>query len=228
MSLQTIIDTAQTIEISRQALVASSISRNGKMLTANRSWVKPWSFTVVPRPIWLFADFRGSIEDIFNNDRYKEQLIHLGADNTAWLVAYQGALTNVNLNNITVIATLGNTITFSCSDGLAAGTVLFRAGDIVQFAGLGSDSRGYRYPYVVKYDLIVPGTLGDIITSTPFTLNVNRGMILQANFDPIGKPLRVGTACTWTVKVTKLPTMRYLPGKFVEFNGEFQMMESVV
>ena len=55
MSIQSVIDTAQAIEVSRPAVVATSMSRSGRMFTGTRNWAKPWRFTVTPKPYWTAA-----------------------------------------------------------------------------------------------------------------------------------------------------------------------------
>ena len=99
--------------------------------------------------------------------------------------------------------------------------VSFEAGDIIQFAGVGSDGEAYRYPYAVVSRV----TKGVADTNT---VTLNRGYIIQANYNPVSSAtnqntIRVGNACTWRVIVTSLPGVRYLPGKLVEFTGEVSL-----
>jgi hypothetical protein len=231
MSLQAIIDTAQNIEFSRASLVASSVSRSGKIITQARNWVKPWSIKVSPAQVYAWADKRGALETILNADRHTEQTIYIGATSgNAWLTAYQGnaGLTTGALTNVYITAVSGTTMTINVANaGIAVGTVILKKGDIIQPAGTGTDGLKYRYPYVVEND-VIKGT-GD----TTKTVTLNRGYIPQANYDPTSQSnyqaaLYVGNACSWKVIVTKLPAVRYLPGKLFEFTSDFELLEVVL
>ena len=231
MSLQSIVDTAQNIEFSRASLVATSVSRSGKIITQARNWVKPWSLKVSPAQVYNWAANRGMLETILNADRHTEQTIYIGAQTgNAWLTAYQGgvALTSGALTNVYATAVSGTTMTINVSNAsIANNTFIFKKGDIVQFAGTGSDGLTYRYPYVVQADV------QKLAGNTTKTVTLNRGYIPQANYDPTSQSnfqsaLYVGNACSWKVIVTKLPGVRYLPGKLFEFTGDFDLLEVVL
>jgi len=222
MSLQKIIDSAQSIEISRQALVSSTTSRSGRLITASRNWSKPWSFTVVPKPYWRYSELKPIMEAILLRDRFAEHTIRLGQTPGAeWMVKFDGAALG-GASGVTVngAGTGGTTMVLNlgtANAGFSTGTVMFRAGDIIQPAG-------QRYPYVVAEDALQPvsHTATDTITLTinrgilPTTLNINNATILQ------------GKDCSWIVKITTLPKMQYLPGELAQFTGEFEILESVI
>ena len=215
--LQTIINSAQDIDISRASMVATSVSRSGRLLTAARNWVKPWKFTVSAKPYWHYdSDTRAMIEEILTLDRHTEKTIYLGANaGSAWTIAYQGAgvfgATGFTFNT----ASAGTNLVLNLGTANAAlptGTVLFRAGDIVQAAG-------DRYPYAVTATVLKPAT------GTTVTVVTNRGLITSAT---AGTQMVAGVNCSWVVKVSKLPTTRLLPGRLVEFTSEFELVESVI
>jgi len=211
MSLQTIIDTAQSIEITRSALVATSVSRSGRLLTAARNWVKPWKFTIEPQPVFAYALYRGSIEQIMTGDRFTDSTIKLGNNpGAAWTVEYMGdcARSSNMLTGITIASFTGTTITLNGNSGSG---YIFRAGDVIQPAG-------HRYPYVVTAD--VPFGSTQVI--------VNRGLLPDTAFPGYSGPIIVGTGCSWHVKVSKLPSMKLIPGKFIQFTGNFELVESVL
>lgn len=231
MSLQAIVDTAQNIEFSRTSLVASSVSRSGKIITQARNWVKPWSIKVSPAQVYAWADKRGALETILNADRHTEQTIYIGAQSgNAWLTAYQGGVgtTNGILNNVFITAISGTSMTINVSHAsIADNTYIFKKGDIIQMAGTGTDSLSYRYPYVVQEDV------QKLAGNTTKTVLLNRGYIPQTNYDPTSgtngqNAIRVGNACSWKVIVTKLPAVRYLPGKLFEFTSDFELLEVVL
>jgi hypothetical protein len=233
MSLQTFINSAQGIEVARADLVATSVSRSGRLITQTRNTVKPWTFKVTPQQVMSWSAYRGAIEAVLTADRHTEHQIQIGATvGSSWLTAYQGncpknSSTGI-LDYVYVTAFSGNTITINVANaGIPDGTVIFQPGDIVQPAGTGTDGLYYRYPYAVT-EAVVKNT-GD----TTKVVKLNRGCIVQANYDVTSgtsgrNSLKVGTACTWRVIMTNLPAMRYIPGQLVEFTGEMELLEVVL
>lgn len=216
MSIQNIINSAQSIEVSRPALVATSMSRSGRLLTGTRNWAKPWRFIVSAKPMWRISDVRSVIEDVMSSDKHTEVTIQLGQGSANWISAYQGQVgtTSGVLNGITVSAVTGTQISLAYT-GLTAGQVIVRAGDIIQ-------PTGHRYPYVATSDVTATGATGTAV------INMNRGFLPQTGYSVVGATVRVGTACSWQVKVSNLPSYKYLPGQFVEFTGDFELIESIL
>ncbi len=214
MSIQTVINSAQTIEVSRPALVASTMSRSGRLFTSARNWTKPWRFTVSPKPVWRIADVRGVIENIMTYDKHTEQTVYIGAT-ASWLTAYQGAVTVSTgaLVGITCTSASGTTLNISYT-GLSNGTIILKPGDIIQ-------PNGHRYPYVVTNTVTATGATGSA------AVTLHRGFLPQTSYTLNGSTLLVGSACGFRVKVSNLPTYRFLPGQLVEFTGDFELIESV-
>jgi hypothetical protein len=65
MALQDIINTASNIEINRSKLVAQTVSRSGRISVASRNWANPFRFTVTPKPVWTYTEYRAIFEPIF-------------------------------------------------------------------------------------------------------------------------------------------------------------------
>ena len=217
MSIQMIINSAQAIEVSRPALVATTMSRSGRLFTGTRNWTKPWRFTVEPKPIWRIGDVRSIIEDIMTQDKHTEQAINLGQGGASWTIQYLGDApkTGNQLNNITFSSITGTSAVIGNLTGLSNGQYIFRKGDIIQPVG-------HRYPYVVTQDVVF--NTGD----TTKTFSVHRGYIPQTAYSVAGAGVLVGPGVTWRVKVSNLPTYRYVPGQFVEFTGQFELVESIL
>ena len=103
MSLQTIIDKAQTIEIDRRRVVGQTISRSQRIKTAERATAQPWKFTVTPPAYLKWADSRGVIEVIDQGDRVEEYEISLSnTPNLSYITAYQGGLSSTQLDALTI------------------------------------------------------------------------------------------------------------------------------
>lgn len=216
MTMQSIINAAQTIEVSRPSLVATSMSRSGRLFTGARNWAKPWRFIISTKPVWTIASARPVIESVMSYDKHTEQTIYMGQGGASWITAYQGAVgtTGGALNGITCSSATGTSLTIAYT-GLTNGQVILKTGDIIQ-------PNGHRYPYVVTADVTATGASGTA------TVSLHRGYLPQTSYTLSGQTLLVGTACSWRVKTSTLPTYKYLPGQLVEFTGEFELIESIL
>ena len=212
MSLQYIINSAVSVEVNRSKLVAQSISRSGKVLTASRNWVNPWRFVVEPQPVWLHSNYRSIFEPIINGDKYTEHTIKLGQGGQAWVTEYMGNADTANglLSNVTVVSATGTTMVVNTPS--MTGKILVKAGDIIQPVG-------HRYPYVATATVTVTGETT--------TIPLHRGFI-PTTTSISGVGLRVGTSCEFTVQVTKMPTTKFTSGKLVEFTTNFDLIEVVL
>lgn len=212
MSLQFIINSAVSVEVNRTKLVAQSISRSGKVLTASRNWVNPWRFIVEPQPVWLHSNYRSIFEPVINGDKYAEYTIKLGQGGQSWVTEYLGNADTASglLSNVTVVSATGTTMVVNTPS--MTGKILVKAGDVIQPVG-------HRYPYVATETVTVSGSQS--------TIPLHRGFIPTAT-GISGVGLRVGTDCEFTVQVTKMPTTKFTSGKLVEFTSNFDLIEVVL
>jgi hypothetical protein len=103
MSIQTIIDTAQSIEFDRSKTVGQSVSRSGRLKTAERASVQAWTFVVTPAGSYFWSDHRDTIEEIDANDRINEYEISLSNVNgMGFITEYMGNLNSTQLNALTI------------------------------------------------------------------------------------------------------------------------------
>jgi hypothetical protein len=225
MALQDIINTATNIEINRSKLVAQTVSRSGRISVANRNWANPFRFTVTPKPVWSYTEYRAIFEPIFTADRYTTQTIALTNFNTStgaltqagmyWLTEYQGALadpTDQILDNYTATSMTGNALTITKSGTPTIGTSIFKAGDYLRIVG-------GVYPYIVSSDVVVSASATAVVT-------VHRGKLETFS---AGTNIFVGRrAAVFNVIVNKLPQIRFLPGQLVEFTSDFEMVEEIL
>lgn len=226
MSLQTIIDNAQQIEIDRRKMVGQTISRSQRIKTAERSTSQPWRFKVTPPGMLKWADSRGVIELIDFNDRINEYEISLSnKPGMNYITEYRGDVTQAQLDNLTIYAAntasmvitgmpaIGDPITTS-TNLVTSSTVIFAAGDIIQPANS-------RYPYTVVSTVVRGET-----TTTSVTLN--RSIITSEGITLTGQAVSVGNSCTWRVIVSGLPTYQLVPGKNVQYTGDFELIEKII
>lgn len=215
MSIQGIINTAQSVEISRQEIVAQTVTRSGRIYSGRRDTVKPWQFRVTPASYYTWESARAALEGIMNKDRYDEDTISFSQSGQAWMFQYQGVCTSNQLqNNVAITGTSGRNITATISGdilSLSSSAIIFSAGDIIQpLAG------SHRYPYIVTSN-VTRGSVSSI------TIPVHRDIIGTITSGGI----RAGETCTFKVIVTSLPSYQYVPGKLIQFSGDFQLLENV-
>ena len=229
MTMTSIFQTAQAIEVNKTKLVAQTVSRNGRLLVANRNWVNPWRFTVDARPMWSWTEFREYLEPIINADRYTTHTVSLGTNsftNTGsnWIAQYQGDLPEAYFGSglvcngaagtsVTVKAT-GATATYITSQ--TSSWVLFRAGDMIQ-------ATSNLYPHSVTSNIQKSQATFSGGEYT-WTVPIHRGWLGSS---PVNSVLRVGSQCSFELIVTKMPTYKILPAKFFEFTSAFELMEYV-
>ena len=225
MALQDIINSAVNIEINRSKLIAQNVSRSGRLSVASRNWANPFRFTITPKPIWSASEYRSVFEPIFTADRYATQVIELTDHNTStgaitasgmsWLTAYQGGLDSAGdgtLDSYTATSMTGTSLTLTKSGSPTVGTYIVKAGDYLRISG-GS------YPYIVTSDVQVSGSATAVVTT-------HRGKLETFSS---GTAVFVGQrAAVFNVVVTKLPQIKYLPGQFVEFTSDFELVEDIL
>lgn len=215
MSLQTIIDKAQQIEIDRRRMVGQTVSRSQRIKTAERSTAQPWKFKVTPPGMLKWEDSRGFIELIDFNDRVNEYTVKLSNNpNMGYITEYQGDLTFAQLNSLLIYSASTNTVTLTNLPSVASGTVMFRPGDFIQ-------PTNSRYPYTVASTV----TRG-LNTTTSVTLN--RNVITSEALVLSGQGLVVANSCTWKVLVSGLPTYQLVPGRNVQYTGDFELIEKII
>lgn len=216
MSLQGIINTASNIEVTRQEVVAQTVTRSGRIYTGRRDTVKPWQFKVTPAAYYPWSVARAALEGIMVKDRYEESTISFSVSGQAWMFAYQGALTASELqNNVAITGVSNRTITATISGTVlskASTDLIFAAGDIIQPL-----QNTHRYPYVVTENV----TRGSVST---ISIPIHRDVIGSVT----GGGFRAGAGCEFKVLVTNLPSYTYTPGQLIQFTGDFQLLENVV
>jgi hypothetical protein len=215
MSIQNIIDKAQQIEIDKRRIVGQTISRSQRIKTAERSTAQPWRFKITPPGSLPWTASRAFIQVIDFNDRVGEYEISLNNNSGMnYITAYMGAITQGQLNSLTIQAVGTSTITITDMPSVSSSTVIFAQGDIIQPANS-------RYPYTVANTV----TRG-LTTTTSVTLH--RPIITSEGISLVGQGLAVGNSCTWRVVVAGLPTYQLIPMRQVQYTGDFELIEKVI
>lgn len=220
MSLQNVIDNATQITFATRKTSNSTVSRNGRLKTSLLVGNQPFVFSVSYAPVAVYRDVRGVLEEIDELDAVQKEAIDIGGTNTglSWITEYQGDLSSGQLGQITATTTYsGRTLTLSVASvtGASPSDYVFKAGDFLQLDG------GYKYPYKVVDD--VQKGSGSTITVT-----LNRPVIEQSGYTiNTGKGILVGNDVTWQVQMLEKPTFSVLPARYVQFDGDFVLMEVI-
>ena len=216
MGIQTIVDNATYITFDHKKIAAQSLSRSGRLLTAELASAVPFQITVGMHKGLTFSDNRNLLADLDVLDVTVEEEIDIGSTNSGldYITKYQGDSTGIG--SVTVNAATGTggaNIYLNCT-AAGSGNVLFEKGDIIQ------PDTGYRYPYIVTAQ--VAHTTGSNVT-----IPVHRPVIPQESYTFSGKGLNVGVDCTWRVKLINKPSYSVVPHDRIEFNSAFELVETI-
>lgn len=230
MSLQTLMTYAQNLKVDRSDVVAQSVSRSGKVYTEKRSSVKPFrmTFTAPDYLPWTSAN-RLLVEDILAKDRHTPHTTRIGFSvSSQWMADYLGNKTAYPWNETTgqigtctFNAASGNVLTINTPGG-SVGDVVLRAGDIIQPAD-------HPYPYVVvrsssnQVDYAKTGSTLAVTVHRAYIPHYENGTEVSI----ANKAVIAGGYCTYNMLVTQLPSINYVPGKFIQFSGDFTLIEQV-
>jgi hypothetical protein len=215
MSIQSIIDRAQQIEIDRRRMVGQTMSRSQRIKTAERSTAQPWKFKVTPPAQIPWTTGRVIAEAIDAGDRVTEYQISLN-NNTGmnYITKYQGSMTQGQINSLTINSTSTSTLVIGTLPGVVSSTVLFAAGDLIQ-------PTNSRYPYSVTAT-VLRGS--DSTVSVP----LHRPLITSEGISLAGSGVKIGNSCTWRVVLTIMPTYSLIYGQRMQYNGDFEMVEKII
>jgi len=213
--IQYIIDKAQQIEIDRRRMVGQSVSRSQRIKTAERSTGQPWKFKVTPPAQVPWTVGRAITENINNNDRVDEYTVSLSNNpGMNYITAYQGAMTQAQLNDLTISTSTTSTLVLTTLPTTASTVVMFKPGDIVQ-------PENSRYPYSVT---------AEVLRGSGSTVSVplHRSIITSENINLMTQGVKVGNSATWQVIVTGLPTYSLIPMRQVQYTGDFELIEKII
>jgi hypothetical protein len=208
MSLQTIINISDQIEINRRRVVGIMYTRNEIIRTAETPTRNPWKITVRATSSLKYSDARKVLETIDHLDRSTPSIISFSSlTNFAWMFMYQGDLTAEQRAATTVLSFTGNQLRLQLpSNTYSSTTKIFAAGDIVQITN-------YPYPMTIVNDVF--GVAVD--NSSRVTVTTHRGNFMGNNV--IGQTLNWGNDVQFKVVCVNMPTYKLLPGAYTVLNG---------
>lgn len=218
MSLQTIIDNAVSIEFIRRKLAGQTISRSGQVKIASVASNVPWQMIVEPRSGMQWEDYRDTLEEIDRLDRIFIEVVDIGSSNPnlSYITEYQGGLSTGQVNQVRVSSGANLTLTLNMANvtGTTSSTICFEPGDFVQLSG------NYKYPYTVT-SRVLRGA------GSTIAVPINRPFIDQAGYTEANAGILVGKDVTWQMVMTKKPTYKVIPGRYIEWSDNFELVEVI-
>lgn len=215
MSFQTIFDIQQSLTVNNRRTVGQQVSRSGQVRVAQYLTSVPWVFTVTPHNFLYYPQVRNVIQAIDNKDRQLPETISFASTNLSWFTAYQGSLTTVQANALTlaaVPAANSTTITVGNLPSVSSSDFVFKAGDFLQLG---------VYPYKVTEN-VLRGSASTV------TVTLHRPVIGTPS---VGTLTAVGAACTFYVLAETCPTYTLNPmtnGAFVQWDSPFVFREDII
>lgn len=217
MSLQKIINIAETLQIDRRRVVSVQYTRSEIAKTAETPTRNPWKFALSLTAVLPYDSSRTILETIDTLDRTTPEVISFDAASGAspgldWMFKYQGAYSKNQLSSITVVSFVGNQLVLGNLPVGLPGDLLFQTGDLIQI-------KDYPYPFTVRNTV----TRNNNAT---VTVTTHRPNFISANL--VGKGLNVGNACLFRMFCPNMPTYKLSPGgknAIITWSNDFQLYE---
>lgn len=222
MSLQSIINIADTLKINRRKVIGIQYTRNEIARVSELVTRNPWRMSVQVSAILRYdlPATRALLEELDRLDRKIPEEIKFSANpNLSWMFSYQGVLSSSDRTALRVQRFGGSGYAYNelvltglptTGPASLANAVLFRKGDIIQISG-------YPYPFTVQNTQVLRGT-GNTITITTHRENfiddsvANTGVV-------IGPDVEFNMFCT------NMPTYTLVGKNQVQFDGAFELYE---
>ena len=210
MSLQSLINIAETLEINRRKVVGQQVTRSGVVKVGETPTRNPWRMTVNVGAIIPYANARALMENIDYYDRTVYQDINF-YNNTklSWMFAYQGDMTVNQRSAVSISSFTGNQMVLTGLPTGSAGQFILRAGDIFT---VGTNP----YPFTSVTD--VPRGLAATVT-----VITNRPNFFTSSV--VGSGLTFGNSVDFRMIASSMPTYSIVPGQLVQINGALEMHE---
>ena len=213
MGLQTIINNATYITVDYKKTAAQSISRSGRLLTAEIASAVPFKLTVGMHDALQYSQNRALLSELGVLDITEEEEINIGSSNPglSYVTAYQGDSSGIT--NVTCVSASGKTLTVNATNA-GSGTYLFKKGDFIQPGG------AYRYPYIVTADVAHT-------TSSSVAVSIHRAFIPQSGYTVSNAALVTGVNCDFYLKMISKPSYNIVPHDRIEFSNAFEFGEVI-
>lgn len=223
MSLQLILDACSGIQINRREMVGVQYTKSEQPRTTLTPTTNPWRFTLEFPAQRRYSDMRSTLEALDNLDRYTPTTVTFGNNAClSWIFRYQGAMTQGQINAITVSSFTGTSLVLGNLPTVSTSTVLFEPNDLIQISGR-------PFPFTVRSQVLRG-------SSSTVTVVTHRPNILTTTVT--SQTIVVGNACQFRVFCPTMPTYTLRPGgtlynsagtvvnnAIVEFSNPFELYE---
>jgi len=215
MSIQTIVDRATFLSIDKRKVASQSISRSGRLKTAEVAGAVPYRFIVGVHEGAKYSENRAVLEELDRLDVTVEEQIDIGDTNSglSYITAYQGGIAS---GTLTLNSVANSNIYVNAASVTGSGT-LFKKGDFLQPAG---NTNGYRYPYQVTSDVAFS-------TSSNVTIPVHRPVISQDGVALNTGNIKTGKDVHWFVKMITKPSYTILPHDRFTLDNDLELVEVI-
>ena len=200
MSLQSIVNVSNSLNINRRKLVGIQYARNELPRISETPTYNPWKLTMGV-PSLQYSESRAILEGLDTIDRRTPELITFSdSPGLAWMFRYQGGLTTSQRSTVTVNTFIGNQLTLNVA-GITSSplTVVLAPGDFIQIAG-------YPYPFTSTTQ-VVRGF------SSTVTVTTHRPNIISSGINNLA--MNWGNDVEFNVFCPNMPTYTLAPGGYI-------------
>jgi hypothetical protein len=215
MSLQTIINKAESIQFDRRKVVGVQYTRSELPKTTETVTKNPWRMSVTVSAMFPYADYRSLFETIDNMDRNTTETVSFSS--IPWIAAYDNAnqmsSAQVSALLISGVGTKSFTLSNLPSTLVYPSTkALFKKGDFIQVAGK-------PHPFTVTAD-VLRGSGSTVVVPVHRPTGILTGTLT-------GLGITVGKDVQFKVFCPNMPTYTLIAGKYAQFNDSFQLYEDL-
>jgi len=197
--LQTLINYSNGLTIDRRKVVGIQYTRNEIPRVSQTPTKNPWKFTLDVPTRFRYSDARSLLEALDTIDRITPQTFTFDNNaNLAWVFRYQGSLSQVQVNSLTVQSFVGDQLVLTNLPAIASTRVIFEPNDLIQI--------GNNYFPFTSTTQILRG-VGSTITIT-----TNRPNIISSSVS--GQTIIAGSACTFYMFCPNMPTYKLIVGGY--------------
>ena len=223
--LQTIIDNCNGIAIDRRKVVGIQTTRNEVARTSETPTFQPWRMRLDMPASLRYNNARQLMEALDVLDRNTPEVVTFSNNSClSWIFKYQGTMSTIQRNPITVSSFVGNVLTLTNLPAIGSTRVMFKPNDLIQ---IGNNT----YPFTSTTEV----TRG---TGTTVQIITNRPNILTTSVT--GNTLKYGNDCSFNMFCPNMPIYKLVPGGYqrdsngttinnalVEFSDSFDLYEWV-
>jgi len=199
--LQTIINKCNGLSIDRRKVVGIQFTRNEIPRVSQTPTKNPWKFSLDMPTSLKYYEWRDLMEALDTLDRITPEVITFSnVPQISWIYRYQGAMSQAQLNTITVTSFIGDQLVLNVSGITAASTaVIFKPNDLIQIGSAGV----HPYPFTSTTQI----TRG---TGSTITVTTSRPNILTGTLTGLG--IIVGNSCQFNMFCPNMPTYKLIVG----------------